>query len=80
VETEYLLNHLREQLAARAGELAVEVALVEGCIHLLGTVTSAPRRAELEEIAKSMSDGRAVVNEILIVPVEPAQQTPEQVA
>jgi hypothetical protein len=82
MEAVYLLSHLREQLACQAGELAIEVAFAEGgCICLTGTVTSAERRIGLERIAEAMSDGRAVVNEIRVVPpVRPAQKEPEQVS
>jgi hypothetical protein len=71
MEAAYLLSHLRERLASEAGELAIEVALVDGCIRLAGVVTSDARRRELARIAESVSDGHEVMNEIHVVPPGP---------
>jgi hypothetical protein len=81
MQAEYLVSHLREQFAREAGELAVDVELVEGCIRLAGVVTSSARRVELERIAESMSAGLTVLNEIRVVPpVHPAQREPERLS
>jgi hypothetical protein len=71
------VNHLREQLAREAGELGLEVSLLEGRLVLRGVVATAERRALAERIAHSMCNGHTVVNEIRVVPPEGAQ-TPEQ--
>ena len=68
MEPEYLLSHLREQLAREAGELGIEVELVEGRLLLCGVVSTAERRTLAERIAYAMGDGHEVVNEIRVVP------------
>ncbi|MGH7286654.1 MAG: BON domain-containing protein [Myxococcota bacterium] len=74
MESAYLLIHLREQLAREAGELGIEVELVAGRLLLTGVVVSAERREHAERIARSMSNGHTVVNEIRVVPPAAAQE------
>ena len=79
MEREYLVAHLREQLAREAGELGIEVVLVEDRIVLRGVVATAERRALAERIADSMRNGHTVVNEIrVLLPLEP--EAPEHLA
>jgi hypothetical protein len=68
MEPEYLLSHLREQLAREAGELGIEVELVDGRLLLGGVVATAERRVLAERIAYAMGEGHEVVNEIRVVP------------
>lgn len=79
MEREYLVSHMREQLAREAGELGIEVELVGGRLRLRGVVATEERRDLAERIARSMSDGASVSNEICVQPPI-APETPEHLA
>jgi hypothetical protein len=73
------LSHLREQLVREAGELGIEITLVENRLLLSGTVATLERRALVERIARSMCNTCRVVNEIHVaLPSTP--EPPEQLS
>ena len=63
----HLAGDLHELLAEEAGELGVQAALDGDVVVLTGTVHTAERRAELEELVTSHLPGSRVDNRVEVV-------------
>ena len=76
MEAQYLLSHLREQLAREAGELGLDLELVGDRVRICGVVSTPQQRALIERIVRAASDGHEVVNQIRVEP--PARAEPPE--
>jgi osmotically-inducible protein OsmY len=64
---EYLVAHITDALADRVGELGVHVTLTAAGVFLTGEVATAERQAQLTDVARDASGGRAVHNQTTLM-------------
>jgi osmotically-inducible protein OsmY len=66
---QYLAAHIQEQVAARTHELGIRVDVRGDTVFLRGEVRSADRCREIEEAARALAGGRAIQNDVSVLPL-----------
>jgi len=66
---QYLAAHIHDRLADEADELGIRVDIRGDIIYLRGEVASPEQRDRVEAIARAMSTGRRIRNEVHVVAV-----------
>ena len=74
---EYLAEHIREQIAAQAHALGIEVRVDVAEVLLDGRVETDEQRVRIADIARAMIEGRVLVNRIEVVVTDPVPEAEE---
>jgi hypothetical protein len=78
-EPEYLLEHIHEALADRAGELGVRATLTASGVFLTGEVASPEQQEAVGAVVADVAPDHAVHNQTTVMDY-PEPGTPEELA
>ena len=79
---QYLVGNLQEALAndTRVNAKDIRVVVTGGRIHLIGEVSTAERRAAVNEVVSEVLPGIPVRNELTVLELAPGNPEPEPIA
>jgi osmotically-inducible protein OsmY len=82
LEYQYLVGKLQEALAAdvRVSAQDIRVVVTGGRVHLIGEVSTAERRAAVNDVVAEVLPGIPVRNEITVLDLASGSPEPEPIA